>query len=185
MTHEDAPERTHDGIGHQPCLVRDHRDHQRRLIDGESQVAAQRAEMAALRDTGPARRRAGEYRHESRDRDRAEHEHRPEQRRGARPHPSGDQGEEDARHRQGAPEIVDHLPAADDGDAPCRSREQLPIPRARGAGARRTPGKGRRGLEELVSVTSRRGEQALEQIVAQQRVFGDAAASAASKASTS
>ena len=152
----------------------EHGDHEGRLRNGVEDVAADRAQVAALGDAGLPGNQPVEDGQERRDGDRGEDEERPRGGRGARHGPRAGQRQERAGGRQGAAQIVRHLPAPDQGN-PCPEdpRQELPV----AAGPAMLAGRGYsvvrgRALEELdVGGQSGAREQPLEKIVAQQGVF--------------
>ena len=177
MGHVEAHERAEHRVAHQPGLVRQHGDRDGRLGDGEPQVPADRAGVATLRKPVPPGNQPGDDRDERGQDDGRQHECGPRERRGGRQRPSEHQGREGGGRRQRAPQVVQHLPAPDQRHSARENpREELPVT-ARPAVL---TGGGdaivrRSGLEQLdVGAEAGSGEEALEEIVAQQRVLGHA-----------
>ena len=146
--------------------------------------------MAARRDGGMPRHKGRDHRQDRRQGDRQQDEARPDERGGQRQGPARQQRDERRRRRQGAPQIVEHLPEADRRDgaggflrqaalhAAEQPRQQLPVA-ARPAmlACRGDVVAGGKLLDHLdVGGQARAGEDAFEEIVAQHRVVGHAAA---------
>ena len=135
------------------------------------------------RDPGAARRDGGNDRNQGRQHDRREHEDGPDESCVKRHRPSGQQGEDRSRRRQRAPQIVEHLPAADrrdgaalpilagDGAAAEDPGQQLPVAARPAVVAQRGDVvAGGKLLDDLdIGGEAGAGEDALEQIVAEQR----------------
>ena len=175
----DADERPSDRVGREPRLVRQHRQRQRRLRDGQQQIAAHGADVAALGDVAAPGNYAAECRQQDGQRDGGQDERGPRAARGAGgQHPAGDEGQQGRRRRHRAAQVVEHLPARDrrNPGAAEDPRQQLPVA-ARPAmlsGRRHAVVRGR-VLEQLdVGDEPRAGEEALEEVVAQHGVVGDA-----------
>ena len=121
-------QRAHDRVGHQPGLVRQHREREPDLRGGQHEVATDRARMATLGDASPARDHAAQCRQECGHDDGGEDEGTPHRGRRPRHQPRHDEGQEGGRGRHRAAEVVQHLPAPDHRDAPSENpRQQLPI----------------------------------------------------------
>ena len=76
----EAPEGAADRVGHEPGLVRQERNGQRRKRKGEPRIVAERAHMARHRHARAARRNGGKDRNERWQRNRQDDEQRPEER---------------------------------------------------------------------------------------------------------
>ena len=115
--HEQTEQRPRDGVGHQPGLVREERDHEPDLREREREIRADGAQVAPLRDPEASRHDPGEKR---------------QQRWGARwsrgrtrstataaasgsVHPATSASQADGAEQRAA-QIVEHLPAADHRD---------------------------------------------------------------------
>ena len=128
-----------DRIAHQPRLMRQEGDDERRLGKREAQIGAERVEMAAQRDPGAARHDGADDGDEGGQQDRQQDEAGPHRRGSERQRPSRQQGQHASRRRQRSPQIVEHLPAADRRDGAARPiragdrpateypRQQLPV----------------------------------------------------------
>ena len=126
--HVHARERPRDRVAHQPRLVRQHRERERRLRRGQDEVAADRADVAPLRDARRAGDQPAEDRQERGEPERRQNERGPDQGRGGRQRPSDDQRQEGRRRRQRAPQVVHHLPAPDQRERRAENpRQQLPV----------------------------------------------------------
>ena len=136
---EQTEERSHDGVGHQPRLMREERDQERDLRQSEREIRADRAPVASLRDPEPSRHDPGESRQKGGQRDRRDDEPAPDRGGSQRQRPSGQQCEEGGRRRQRAAQVVHHLPAADQRN------------RAFGAGRRWNPAHGRKSRAAIAS----------------------------------
>ena len=176
MRHVHTDERPHDRIAHQPRLVRQHRDRERRLRRSQPEVSAHRAGVAALRNAVPPWDQPGEHRHERGERDRRENEPGPHQGRGGRQRPPDDQCQKGGGRRHRAAQVVHHLPAPDRRERVRHDpRKQLPVTaRPSVLAGRGDPIMRRRVLEQLdIGDHSGTREEALEEIVTQQRVLRD------------
>ena len=69
-----------DRVAHQPRLMRKEADHERRLGESEPEIGAERAEVAAHRDSGPPRDHGSDDWDQGRQYDRREHEDSPNRR---------------------------------------------------------------------------------------------------------
>ena len=81
MTHEQTEERSCDGVGHQPRLMREQGDEHRDLRRCDGEIRADRARMAALGNAEASRHDPGEQRQHRRHRNRRENEAGPDPRR--------------------------------------------------------------------------------------------------------
>ncbi len=179
-------ERPHDGVQHQPAVVGEERDAEDHVGRGEGDVGPHGPQVAALGDALPLRQESGQDGQRLGDDDRDQHERGPQACGDRWDRPGRHERGEGERGREGPAQVVDHLPAGDAGRGP-------PGPPARGvAGPAKDPGQelpvaarpavlaGRRHevvrgelVEELdVRHETGPGEDALEQVVAQQRVLG-------------
>ena len=178
-----------DRIAHQPRLMRQQGDRERRLGERDAQIGAKRAEMAARRDPGTAWHDGADDRDEGRQQDRRQDEAGPHRRGSERQRKSRKQRQHARRRGQRSPQIVEHLQAADrrhgaaslihagDQPAPKYPRQQLPVAARPAVVAHRvdvvTRGEVLNHLD--IGGETGAGEDALEQIVAEQSRVRDPA----------
>ena len=173
-----------DRVDHQPRLIRQERDGQRRERQGEAEIAAERAQMARDRHARASRRNGRNDRNESRQHDRQDDEEGPDQRRVKRQSPTRQQSEHRSGRRERSAQIVEHLPAADRGNGARRTLrarlhrraaedpgQQLPVAARPAVMANRADVvAGREFLDDLdIGGEAGAREDAFEQIVAEQR----------------
>ncbi len=178
---EEAIERAHDRIGHQPGLVGEHGHREGALRQRQHEVGAQGEDVAALRDPLPPRQDAAEGRQQRGQGQQQHHRRRPQRGGGRRQHPAGYDGEKGGRSHGGAAQVVEHLPAAEqrhrsgrrDSAAPKARedpRQQLPVAARPAVLARRGDVVASRELLDDLDVGDQTGarEGALEQVVTEQ-----------------
>ncbi len=185
MTYSRARVRS-DRVDHQPRLVREEREAEAHVGHGDGDVRAHGPQVAALGDALPARQQSRQDGQRRGDDQRPEDEGGPHGRRHGRERPGRDEGGQRERGGHRPAQVVDHLPAGD-------TRDGAPAPPARGiAGAAEDPWQElpvaagpavlacrrdqvvRRELVEELDVGHQPGpgEDALEQVMAQERVLG-------------
>ncbi len=186
--HVQAGEGPPDGVEHEPGLVRQEREAQPDVRRGEAEIGADRPRVAPLGDALPLRQQAPDDGERRRDEHGRQDEPGPCQGRDRRQRPGGDEHGQRERGRQGPAQVVDHLPAGDAGDrAPGSAArgvarpaedpgQELPVAARPSVLAGRGDEVVRRELVEELDVGHEAGprEDALEQVVAQERVLGDA-----------
>ena len=185
---EDAVERAHNRVGIDECLMRQHDDGHTELPHGDRGVAQQRV---VVRPPRLAARRTQQREHEwnaPRRGHRREREQRPVYARVGQHRPSGDDPQEQRNRREAAPHVVENLPPRDGreridrrsffaGHFVAEPWRKLPVaanpavqPPRRGEIARGVV------VEHFdVGDEPRARERALDEVVAQQRVLGEAA----------
>ncbi len=182
--HDQPEERAQDRVAHQPGLVGEHGDRERRAPQRNGDVTSDAAEEAPLRDSPPRWNQAGENREEAGQREAREDARRPDGRGDAWQRPARDEGQEGCRRGERAPQVVENLPPSDHGNGISRSSqgcignagkkpgEELPVaPRPAVLSRSGKPVVRGKTLEELdVSDESGTREESLEEIVRQKRV---------------
>jgi hypothetical protein len=139
MAHEQAKQRSDDGIGHQPRLMREEHDQQCGQGHCEPDIRGESAQVAAYRDPGTPRHDRGKNGEQCRQGDRRHNEAGPDDGRLQGQRPSRQQGDDARRRRQRAPQVIDHLPPTDQRNGGCGPipnggvaateypRQQLPV----------------------------------------------------------
>ena len=181
-------EGAHDRVRHQPGLVREQRDQQRALAQREREIGAQRAQMTARRDTRALRRDHRKDGQQDGQHDGQSDEGGPDERGGKRQRPTGDQGDDAGNGRNTAAQVVDHLPAAVERNPPLGALEtrarvpenpgqELPVAtRPAVVSQRRDVVADGKLLDDLdVGREAGAREDALEEVVTENRVLGHAA----------
>ena len=179
----EPPQRAQDGVAHAESVVRQECERQKNLQRGHSDVVAQHHQMAAQQNAGAPRPQGEKHRNDRRQGAGGENEERRPQRRGLRQEPGQRERQQDRGRSERAAEIVEHFPAPGQrrrgrrAPAPREPAEQLPVaPRPAVLAPRRDVVTGRKLLHHLhVGGEAGAGEDALEQIVAEHCVVGDAA----------
>ena len=178
-------EGSQDRVGHQPRLMREERDAEGHLRRGERDVRDHGSQVAALGDALASRPQSRQDRQRRRDDHRREQERGPSAGRDRGERPGGDERRQHERGGHRPAQVVEHLPAGDARHGawapPARGvpgaaedpRQELPVTSCPPVLAGRRDQVVRRELVEQLDVghQPRPGEDALEQVVAQERVL--------------
>ena len=111
---EETYEGAHDGVAHQPRLMREKGDDEGDLQEREAEILPHGAQVAAFREPQASRHDPGEERQESGQREHGEHPQAPHHRGRGWQSPPHQQGEKRGRRRQRSAQVVHHLPAANE-----------------------------------------------------------------------
>ena len=175
-----------DGVEHEPCLVGEERQAEAHVGRGDGDVRAHGSQVTALGDPPASRQRSGQDGQGRRDDDRSKDERGPETGGDGWERPGREEGGQRERSGHRPAQVVDHLPAGDPADgapvSPARGvagaaddpGQQLPVAARPAvlAGSRHQVVRGEL-IEELdIGHQAGPGEDALEEVVAQERVVG-------------